>query len=169
MTFADLGQRERALQIERDVYSGTLKLDGEEQTSTLAAACNYATSLLGLKRFEEAKTLYRKTMPVARRVFGGNHAFTLKVRWGYAETLYKDPDATLDNLREAVATLEETERIARRVFGGAHPVTTAHEKALRNARAALRGPDLKHRESDRFVALLAALVFAVGSCVMLAI
>jgi len=108
-------------------------------------------------------------MPVARRVLGGNHVFTLRVRWGYAETLYKDPDAALDNLREAVATLEETERIARRVFGGAHPVTTAHEKALRNARAALRGPDLKHRESDRFVALLAALVFAVGSCVMLAI
>ena len=83
--------------------------------------------------------------------------------------LCEDPAATLGDLREAVATLEETERIARRVFGGAHPVTTAHEKALRNARAALRGPDLKHRESDRFVALLAALVFAVGSCVMLAI
>ena len=65
--------------------------------------------------------------------------------------------------------LEDTERIARRVLGGAHPATTAHEKALQAARAALRGPDLKHRESDRFVALLAALVFAVGSCVMLAI
>ena len=91
------------------------------------------------------------------------------MRWVYARALYEDDRATLDNLREAVATLEETERIARRVFGGAHPVTTAHEKALRNARAALRGPDLKHRESDRFVALLAALVFVVGSCVMLAI
>ena len=138
LTYGDLGQRERALQIKRDVYSGHLKNQGEEETSTLAAACNYATSLLGLKRFEEAKTLYRKTMPVAQRVFGGNHAFTLKVRWGYAEALYKDPDATLDNLREAVATLEETERTARRVLGGAHPATEGIEFHLREARAALR-------------------------------
>ena len=31
--------------------------------------------------------------------------------------LYEDPDATLDDLREAVTTLEEIEPTARRVFG----------------------------------------------------
>ena len=51
--------------------------------------------------------------------------------------LYKDDDATLDDLREAVATLEDSERIARRVLGGAHPLTTGIEVALQNARAAL--------------------------------
>ena len=56
----------------------------------------------------------------------------------YAGALFADPAATLDDLREAVTTLEETERITRRVFGGAHPATTTQEKALRNARAALR-------------------------------
>ena len=56
------------------------------------------------------------------------------MRWPYARSLYLDPAATLDDLREAVATLDETARTARRVFGGAHPIT----KALRNARAALR-------------------------------
>ena len=60
------------------------------------------------------------------------------MRTNYGRALFKDDCATLDDLREAVTTLEDTERIARRVFGGAHPVTTAHEKALRNARAALR-------------------------------
>ena len=54
----------------------------------------------------------------------------------YAEALYKD-DATLDDLREAVATLEDTERIARQVFGGAHPLTVDIEDDLRTARAAL--------------------------------
>ena len=54
------------------------------------------------------------------------------------QTLYKDDGATLDDLREAVTTLEDTERIVRRVFGGAHPATTTQEKALQNARAALR-------------------------------
>ena len=49
-----------------------------------------------------------------------------------------DPDATLDDLREAVTTLEETERIARRVFGGVHPLTVGLEGDLRDARAALR-------------------------------
>ena len=36
--------------------------------------------------------------------------------------LYRADDATLDDLREAVATNEEIERIARRVFGETHPL-----------------------------------------------
>ena len=52
--------------------------------------------------------------------------------------LYKDPAATLDDLREAVTTLEETTRTARRVLGGAHPIVVAIEQSLRNARGALR-------------------------------
>ncbi len=52
--------------------------------------------------------------------------------------VYRDPGATLDDLRQAVTTLEETERIARRVFGGAHPLTRAVEGQLFLARAALR-------------------------------
>ena len=60
------------------------------------------------------------------------------MRKNYMEALYKDPDATLREIRKAVATLEETERTARRVFGDAHPDVEEIEKSLRNARAALR-------------------------------
>ena len=56
----------------------------------------------------------------------------------YAQTLYKDAPATLDDLREAVTTLEDTERIARRVLGGAHPFLAEMGPALRSARALLR-------------------------------
>jgi len=77
-------------------------------------------------------------IPVARRVLGEGHEFTLGMRWNYAVVLYEDPDATLDNLREAVTTLEDAERIARRVMGGAHPDTAGIEKSLRRSRAALR-------------------------------
>ena len=56
----------------------------------------------------------------------------------YATALYRDPCATLDDLREAVTTLEDTERIARRVLGGSHPDTMWIEDDLRDARAALR-------------------------------
>ena len=59
----------------------------------------------------------------------------------YAQALYKDASATLDDLREAVARLEETERIARRVLGGANPITVRIEVSLRNARDTLRARD----------------------------
>ena len=60
----------------------------------------------------------------------------------YAATLYRDPDATLDHLREAVTTLEEIERIARRVFGGAHPLAMQMEHDLKRARAKLRAHEI---------------------------
>ena len=60
------------------------------------------------------------------------------MRGCYAEALYRDEGATLDDLREAVMTFEETARTARRVLGGTHPLTAKVEKSLQNARAALR-------------------------------
>ena len=122
----------------QEVYSGRLKLNGEEHRKTLLAANNYASSLEDLKRFEDAKALLRKIMPVARRVLGDSHEITLKMRWIYAKALYRNDSATLDDLREAVTTLVETERTARRVLGGAHPLTPSIERSLRLARAALR-------------------------------
>ena len=108
---------------------------------TLIAANNYAVSIIGLQRFEEAKALLMKVMPVARRVLGENNEITLHLRKVYAKALYKDPAATLDALREAVTTLEDTERIARRVLGGSHPLTEVVEFRLREARAALAARD----------------------------
>ena len=102
------------------------------------AANNYADSLVNLERFEEAKVLMRKTMPVARRVLRDGHRLALKIRWNYAKALWRDDGATLDDLREAVTTLEAAERTARRVLGGAHPLTSAIEDDLQHPRAALR-------------------------------
>ena len=56
----------------------------------------------------------------------------------YAQSLYKDPAATRDDLREAVTTLEEIERTARRILGAAHPTTKKIEQDLQKVRAALR-------------------------------
>ena len=122
----------------RDVYSGRVRLNGEEHEETVIAALNYASSLGGLKRFEEARSLLRRMIPVARRVLGENNDITLRVKFTYALALYNDTGATLDDLSEAVATLEETERTARRVLGGAHPIVQASERSLEHARAALR-------------------------------
>ena len=123
--------------MKRDVYSGRLKLNGEEHVETLREASSYSESLIHLKRYQEVKSLLRKTIPVARRVLGDDNILTLVMKWIYATALYSDPAASLDDLREAVATLEETERTARRVLGAAHPVTAGIEGRLRFAREAL--------------------------------
>ena len=90
-----------------------------------------------LKRFGEARKMLRKMVRVARRILGDSHDTTLNIRWGYAQTLYTDDGATLNDLREAVETLADAERIARRVFGGAHPLTVHIELHVRLAQAAL--------------------------------
>ena len=137
-TYEKLKRYEEALRMLQDVYSGRLELNGKEYEETLRAANNYASTLNVLKRFEEAKALLRKTIPVARRVLGEGHRLTLKMRKNYAKALFRDPGATLDDLREALTTLEDTKRTARRVLGGAHPLTVDIEESLRRAALAAR-------------------------------
>ena len=112
-----------------------------DSRQTVTVAYNYAISLCDLRRFEEAKALLRRTMPVARRVLGESDDLTLRMRKVYAHSLCLDgrpAGATLDDLREAVTTLEDAARIARRVFGSTHPLTVDMESDLREMRAALR-------------------------------
>ena len=135
--YEKLGRNEDALRLRRIVYSGQLKINGEEHGQTLLAVCNCAASFIRLKRFEQAKSLLRRQIPVARRVLGENEQTTLRMNWIYAHSLYIDDSATLDDLREAVTALEDLERTARRVFGGQHPLTMGLENNLRGARAAL--------------------------------
>ena len=138
VTYRRVGRAEQALRLRRDVYSGHLKLSGEENVTTLLAANNYAHGLLTLQRYAEAKSLLRKTIPLARRVLGESDALNLRMSLNYTEALYSNPSATLDDVREAVTTLEDSKRIAQRVFGGVHPITVKIESLLRDARAALR-------------------------------
>ena len=105
------------------------------------AATNYAIALNEMQRFKEAKKVLRKTIPVVRRARGENDEVTLRMRWTYARALYANTGATLDDLREAVATLEETERTARRVLGGAHPIVARTGECLRSARTILDASD----------------------------
>ena len=135
--YEKLGRDEEALGLRRIVYSGRLKLDGEEHEQTLLAACNCAASLNRLERRKEARVLLRKMVPMARRVLGDSNGTTLKMRWIYANSFYRDDSTTLDDLRDAVTTLEDAGRIARRVLGGQHPLTMGLEGNLQRARATL--------------------------------
>ena len=134
-SYGKMGRLEQALRMRKDIYSANLRLHGEESEETLAAGNNYASSLLQGLRFEEAKSLMRRLVPIARRFFGNSHEITFKMRITYAATMYNC--GTLEDLREAVETFVETERTARRVLGSAHPVVAECEAALRETRAAL--------------------------------
>jgi len=138
ITYEGLGRLDEALRLKRDVYSGYLKLNGEEDENTIRTAHSLANSLRLLERFDEAKSLFLKVTPVARRVLGENHDITLAMRTSYARALYKADGATLGDLREAVTTLEEAEQTARRVFGDAHPLARTIQGDLKRSRAALR-------------------------------
>ena len=59
------------------------------------------------------------------------------MRWLYAEALYKDPGATLNDLQESMEMLEDTTQTMRRVFGSAHPEVVRVEKDLHSARVVL--------------------------------
>jgi len=161
-TYEKLGQIEPALSLQRDVYLGFVKLYGEDDASTLTSSLNYTSTLIDLKRFKEAKSLLRRTMPVARRVHGESHDLTLKMRRIFAEALYKDPTATLDCVREAVTTLEELAATARRLLGGAHPGAVGLEGSLRNAQAELQGKLLSSRVSLRFAVGMRVKCFVGG-------
>ena len=132
-----LGLIEKSLSLRREVYAHRLKSSGEEHVDTIREAICFCYALRDSRDFINAKELMCKTLPVARRVLGNTHEYTLRTEELYALALYKADGATLDDLHEAVTTLEETERTARRVMGGAHPITTGIEVSLRNARRAL--------------------------------
>ena len=131
-----MGRLEHALQMDRDVYYGHLKLNGKEDENTLVTANNYASSLTDLRHFEEARPLLRKTMPVARRVLGENHEITISLTKTYARVLSDAPGATIHERVEAVRTLDEADRTARRVLGASHPLAVRIGRDLKKSRVA---------------------------------
>jgi len=142
-TYQRIGRHEEGLRLWRDVYSETLKLNVEENVSTFRAASNYASTLKEMNRFEEAKSLLRKTIPVAQRVLGENDELMLIMTGNYAAALVSGDSATLADLREAIHTYEETEKAARRVLGGAHPTVVTIETSLRHSRELLYAREMQ--------------------------
>ena len=60
---------------------------------------NYANGLVDLQRFEEAKSLLRKTIPIARRVLGDGHELTLRMR-----SIYSDAEEKRDQEQDEPGT-----------------------------------------------------------------
>ena len=129
-SYAALGRVDEALRLKRDIYREYLRRLGEEDRDTLLQATNYAECLSSNNRFEEAKELLRKMIPVARRVLAESDDLQFRMRIACNRALCENPAKTLDDLREAVSMIEEIEPTARRVLGGAHPIVEDIERRL---------------------------------------
>jgi hypothetical protein len=138
-TYAGLGRWDESLGVRRDIYSGFVRVLGEEHRDTLSEAYNCALSLVNdrVRKFGEAKSLLRKMIPISKRVLGEGNENTLRMRMLHGRALCQDPAATLVDLREAVNALEDTERTARRALGDAHPCISTIGQCLQFARGAL--------------------------------
>ena len=68
MVYGELGDLEKALSMEQDVYSGRSKLLGEGHSRTLLAASNCASSLFRLRRYaDSSKSLLPAPRPWRNR------------------------------------------------------------------------------------------------------
>ena len=132
-TYDALGRHEEALRLRRDVYSGHVRLHGEEHSQTILNANNIVLSLLNLQRFEEVKALLRRKLPVARRVLGNEHEVTLSIRLDLCRATL-DGESLAEEKREALRMLEEVAGVMRRVMGPAHPDTVYAQRALERYR-----------------------------------
>ena len=100
-------------------------------------AINLAMTLRKAGHKPEAKEFLRARSHVANRILGREDLVSLRIRWLYANSLWGDPDATLDDLVEAEATLKSVERSWRRIIGSAHQDTRDLELSLARAREKL--------------------------------
>ena len=87
-------------------------------------------TLLRQKRFNEAKRLLRKVVPVAQRVLGNEHELSLSLREDLPRATLLDGEASVQEKRKALRTLEGTFGALRRVFGPQHPETKRVQQNL---------------------------------------
>ncbi len=101
---------------------------------TLNLAGNLGRTMIKVKKYAEARNLLGGRVPVAIQVLGKEHHVTTRLRWFYCQAIYKDADATLGEVREAVTMLEDVAITSRRVFGAEHPTARGCQYALDEAR-----------------------------------
>ena len=112
---------------------------------TFIDAINLADSLIISTLFEEAKSLLRKHIPVARRALGNEHDLTLDLRNLFARVISRDPNSSRDDVHEAVTISEDVLRTTQRVFGTSHPYSRGSREDSESAR--MRQADDESREA----------------------
>ena len=138
ISYQRLGRHEEALRIEREVYARRSALYGRDNESTLISAGNLASTLVDdLQQFDEARAFLRDRIPEAVRSLGKNHESTFRLQRMYAQCLFQNDGASLDDITTAIATLDDLDRRQTRTFGASHPQTSCTRCQLKRALLAL--------------------------------
>ncbi len=133
-SYDQLGRREEALRMHREIYAARLRLTGPRDGLTLFAAGNLARQLLTSNLWAEAKQFLREQIPIALEALGPDHVETLKMRGRYATVLVRGSEK---DYAGAVTILDDVVRRCRRVCGDSHPLTERAQGALAAARRLL--------------------------------
>ena len=129
-TYQTLGQFEKALGMEQEIYNKKVVLMGNLNPSTLIAAICLANTLSKMRRFDEVRNFAPDRIAACQRVLGAEHENTLFLRTIYARALFFEDDP-----EQAETILVDVSRIARRVLGPSHCRTVAAEHELGFVRA----------------------------------
>ena len=146
--YRELGHLEQALSLHREVYARSEL--GSPGANKFLGALNLAGSLTSTRRFEEAKSLLRKVLPEALRLYGPDHDTTLVFRRALVRNVGADPESSLAELRQAEADLSDVRRRTRRIFGTSHPESASCEVLMGQLKAtiAARARKLQHNSGD---------------------
>ena len=126
---------EEAAAINKDVYEQTCAIRGPGSLFTATLGANYALTLIKVERFADARAICRDIVQWAHRNPDSPHSF--HVLKALARSIYEDPNASVEDLREAVRVFENVPAASSRVFGPAHPDTKKYEGILAKAKKAL--------------------------------
>ena len=80
------------------------------------------------KKYAEIREFTREWVSIAQSSGLGDHHITNRIKEAYAYGIYRDPAASLDDVREGVTILEDVDRSYRQILGKEHPVS-AHTRA----------------------------------------
>jgi len=133
-----LGMHSNALEVDRRAYKLSIEEYGDSASTTFTHANNLACSLINLGLYSEAKTLLYKSLKECICEHGDEHYTSLRLRETSAQLLYKDPEATEDDLLEAEAMLGGLVQFSRQRYGANYPGTVQLQTFLDRAKLLLK-------------------------------
>jgi hypothetical protein len=128
------GKHEEALEIVEENHANLKRMHGPEHMQTLECVVDTVTSLMRLKRYEEADARCIEYIPILRRVAGPEHMLSLAITGSYARCL-----AMRGHLVEAEVSYAKNHAMLKRVFGSEHKITLATFAQLDDIRDSIAG------------------------------
>mmetsp|Transcript_26288 Transcript_26288/g.78913 ORF Transcript_26288/g.78913 Transcript_26288/m.78913 type:complete len:222 (+) Transcript_26288:3-668(+) len=118
----------------REIHEKRVALFGPEQRDSIGAANSLAIALVRLARFDEARAILKRQIPLARQLGGTQWVHAAGV---FSRAVVEDDNCPTTELEEALTVMDDASRTARQTLGTAHPVAKALERDLGCIRARL--------------------------------